>query len=280
MHQGAFNALKASRQRCRFPKKSKQHRRGKFAALNCGISHGGGQTVRRRPLIIFPLLTWLWAQKPGNLYHSAINSRQLNKLLANSCIKRIAGHSSAAFAAWAPKLYTYYENHLDQLLDSDPVLQRNFPNSVWSAAAFNFGPRTITRRHRDYANLPFGWCGVTALGDFDPKQGGHLVLWSMKLVIEFPPGSTILLPSAVIPHSNTPISHREQRASLTQFTAGGLFRWVDQGFQLKATYMAGLTEEQEEEDSRAMEERCKLGLKLFSTAESLPADLSAFNGRI
>lgn len=174
----------------------------------------------------------------------------------------------------------YYEDHRDKLLENDPSLRRNFANSIWSAAAFNFGPRTITRRHRDCANLPFGWCGITSLGDFDPKQGGHLVLWTLKLVIEFPPGSTILVPSAVIPHSNTPISRRETRASFTQFTAGGLFRWVDQGFQLKEQYMAGLTDEQREEDLRAMEERCRLGLSLFSTLESLPADQTSFNARI
>ena len=204
----------------------------------------------------------------------------MDELLAHDSIKRIAGFSSAAFAAWAPKLYMYYEDHLDALLHHDPELQRNFPNSIWSAAAFNFGPRTVTRRHRDCANVPFGWCGVTSLGDFDPKQGGHLVLWTLKLVIEFPPGSTILLPSAVIPHSNTPISKREQRASFTQYTAGGLVRWVEQGFQLKADFLAGLAEEQRVAEVRAAAERCKLGLSLFSTLESLPADQTLLNARV
>lgn len=44
--------------------------------------------------------------------------------------------------------------------------------------------------------------------------------------------------------------------------------------------MAGLTDEQREEDLRAMEERCRLGLSLFSTLESLPADQTSFNARI
>ena len=174
----------------------------------------------------------------------------------------------------------YYEDHLNELLDHDHTLRRNFANSIWSAAAFNFGPRTVTRPHRDSANVPFGLCSVTSLGDFDPKQGGHLVLWTLKLVIEFPPGSTVLLPSAVIPHSNTPISKREQRASFTQYTAGGLIRWVEQGFQLKANFLAGLTEEQRAADLHAAQARCKLGLSLFSTLKSLPADQTQLNARI
>ena len=64
------------------------------------------------------------------------------------------------------------------------------------------------------------------LGDFDPTKGSHLVLWECKLVIEFPPGSTILIPSAIITHSNVPIQAGEKRYSVTQYATGVLFRWV------------------------------------------------------
>lgn len=125
---------------------------------------------------------------------------------------RIAGFASAAFATWAPKLFAYYGESIDDLMVHHP-LKKNFSNSVWSSAAFNFGPRTVTAKHRDYANIPFGWCSVTALGQFDPKEGAHMVMWEMKLVIQFPSGSTIHLPSAAVSHSNTPIRKGETRAS-------------------------------------------------------------------
>ncbi len=102
--------------------------------------------------------------------------------------KRIAGYSSKALLSWAPKLHEFYRKELDDLLKSNPDLRRNFSNSVWAATAFNFGPRTCSLRHRDFANLPFGWCSITSLGDFDPTKGGHLVLWELGLIIEFPPG--------------------------------------------------------------------------------------------
>ncbi|KAK0458714.1 uncharacterized protein EV420DRAFT_1620489 [Desarmillaria tabescens] len=118
------------------------------------------------------------------------------------------------------------------LLLSDDSLILNFANSIFCACTFNFGPKTATFEHMDSGNLPFGWCSVTVLGRFNPKQGGHLILWDLKLVIEFPPGSTILFPSAILRHSNTPIGCGETRYSFTQYTSGGLFRWVDQGLQL------------------------------------------------
>lgn len=123
-----------------------------------------------------------------------------------------------------PDLYNYYDGSFKDLIDSDQRLERLFDESIWAAAGYNFGPHTITAKHRDFANLPFGICSITALGNYDPTLGGHIVLWDLGLVIEFPPGSTILIPSAAIAHSNTPVACHENRASFTQFTAGGLFR--------------------------------------------------------
>jgi hypothetical protein len=93
---------------------------------------------------------------------------------------------------------------MDQIHDWNPNLTRNFSAtvSVFATATFNFGPQTVTFPHLDFVNLPWGWCTITALGDFDPNKGGHLILWDLKLIICFPPGSTILIPSALIRHSN------------------------------------------------------------------------------
>ncbi len=112
--------------------------------------------------------------------------------------------------------------HLKELLLNDNNLVLDFTNSIFATCTFNFGPRTICFEHMDSRNLPFGWCAITALGRFNPQKGGHFVLWDLKLVIEFPPGSTILIPSAVLCHSNTAISRKETRYSFTQYTVGGV----------------------------------------------------------
>ncbi|KAJ7654162.1 hypothetical protein B0H17DRAFT_1214488 [Mycena rosella] len=64
---------------------------------------------------------------------------------------------------------------------------------------------------------------------------GHLVLWDLKLVIRFPPGSTILILSAILRHSNVLIQANETRYSFTQFTTAGLFCWVDNSFKSDLT---------------------------------------------
>ncbi|KAF8197638.1 hypothetical protein K438DRAFT_1967188 [Mycena galopus ATCC 62051] len=115
--------------------------------------------------------------------------------------------------------------------------------SVFAAITFNFGPRTVTYPHLDFANLAWGWCAITALGNFDPDKGGHLILWDLKLIIRFPPGSTILIPSALMRHSNTSIQTHETRFSFTQYTSAGIFRFVENGFQSdEAVYSGGLSD--------------------------------------
>ena len=108
----------------------------------------------------------------------------------------------------------------------DPLLKFPYKNHPFAALTFNLGPAACTVPHKDLKNLSFAWCAVTSLGSYDHTKGGHLVLWDLKLVIEFPPFSTILIPSAILCHSNTSIGPTERRSSVTQYNSEGLFRWV------------------------------------------------------
>lgn len=142
-----------------------------------------------------------------------------------------------------------------------PRLKRIFPKSVYPSCAFNFGPCVWTSKHRDILNCPFGWCAIQALGSFNPTTGGHLVLWELKLVIEFPPASLVLIPSATVTHSNVPTAEGELRASFTQYCAGGLFRYVDYGFRKEKD----LSKKDYEEMCRIRGSRWETGLSLLST---------------
>ncbi|KAJ7244803.1 hypothetical protein B0H12DRAFT_995993, partial [Mycena haematopus] len=208
----AFHFIRREGLGAHFPASMQHHRRGLFAAINVGLTHGKGQ----------PTPTWL-----NNKEYTGLAAR----LLAQKDIIRMANFASAAFALWAPRLHAYYVDYNQRLSAHLPHLHRPFPKSVFSCAAFNFGPRVRTFKHRDVCNLPFGWCAIQALGEFDATKGGHLVLWDIKVVVEFPAGALILLPSATVAHSNVPVQATEERISFTQFTAGGLFRYVDNGFQ-------------------------------------------------
>ena len=160
-------------------------------------------------------------------------------------------------------MHDHYLRYLEALLEKMPELRRIFHGSAFPTAAFNFGPNVWTYKHRDVMNCPFGWCAIQALGRFDPTKGGHLILWELGLVIEFPPGSLILIPSAMLTHSNTPVAEGDIRASFTQYCPGGLFRFVDYGFRKE--------EDLKKQDPALYEEiRCvrpdrwKIGLSLLS----------------
>lgn len=174
----------------------------------------------------------------------------------------------AAFQLWSPKMHAYYRECL-AVVEEATGESRNFAGSVFACASMNFGPRVRSFMHRDPLNLPFGWCAITALGEFDSTKGGHLILWDLKLAIEFPPASTILIPSATLTHSNTAVyGSNESRLSLAQYTAGGIFRWVDNGCQTEGELRAS--------DKKAYarmlelkETRWKMGLAMYSKQEDL-----------
>ncbi|KAF9643072.1 hypothetical protein BDM02DRAFT_3104900 [Thelephora ganbajun] len=159
-------------------------------------------------------------------------------LLKNQDIGRISRYANCAFKDLALYLHQFYRDKMDQLMERNRELTTPFQNSVFACVAFNFGPRVVAIPHRDHVNLAYGWCSITALGDFDHKVGGHMVLPDLKLAIEFPAGSTILIPSAAFTHYNLPIGSEETRRLMTQFSAGGLFRWITYGCQKKGVALA------------------------------------------
>ena len=101
---------------------------------------------------------------------------------------------------------------------------------IFPCRTFNVDTQSISWPHTDQGNLAQGWCSITPLGNFNPVTGGHLVLWSLGLVIEFPPGCTALIPSSIVCHSNTSLKPGEVRHCIVQYASGRLFRWVDNGF--------------------------------------------------
>ncbi|KAJ7021116.1 hypothetical protein C8F04DRAFT_1195797 [Mycena alexandri] len=150
------------------------------------------------------------------------------------------------------------------------VLLNNKTNTTICAAmlanwAFHriIGFSNFTRLHIDAANLVWGWCCITAFGIFNPDLGGHLILWDLRLVIRFPPGSTIMIPSALLRHSNISIQQGETRYSFTQFSAGGLFRWVENGNRSDKAFFANASAAELRARENARGQRWENGLKMF-----------------
>ncbi|RPD55261.1 hypothetical protein L226DRAFT_470756, partial [Lentinus tigrinus ALCF2SS1-7] len=246
----AARAMKDLRREYRFAANPKPNRRGDYPIVTVGISYGGGQK---------------W---PSNMAQTKHNSRVVSNILKHPAIKRVAGFINTAFQLYAPDVHEHYHACLNDLLKSDPTLTRPFDNSVFAAGTFNLGARVATKVHLDHMNLATGWCGIIALGDFDPTTGGHLALWDLKLLLQFPPGAVIFIPSAILRHSNVAVSAHETRLSFTQYTAGGLFRWRDCGFRSKKAFEnAGL------QDTQGGENRFREGVARFSKWEDLMASV-------
>ncbi|KAG6905726.1 hypothetical protein DXG01_001100 [Tephrocybe rancida] len=191
------------------------HKRGDFPAINVGVTMGIGATY------------------PTNLA-AGNHSGMLRRFLSNKDIVRIANFTDAAFNLWAPDVHKQYRDNLFPLFKKLPYLHRIFARSIYPAAAFNLGPSVFTVAHRDGRNVPGGWCGIQALGTFDATKGGHIVFPSLKLVVEFPPGALILIPSATLTHANIPVQDGDCRASFTQYCSGGLFRYTECGYRTEA----------------------------------------------
>ncbi|KAK7433791.1 hypothetical protein VKT23_020560 [Stygiomarasmius scandens] len=192
-------------------------RRRVLKYLTAGYSFGGGQK----------------APKHFNL--SAREEELLQPLLSSQAFARIAGHINAAFATWAPRLHAHYSESLRRYCEHDPNFSPNFPSSVFAAATFNLDEQTLTAEHLDYFNFLFGLCSVTALGDFNPTVGAHMILWDLQVVIEFPPGTSMLIPSCWCWHSNSAMTKGGVRHSFVQYSAGGLFRYDNDGMRTWAS---------------------------------------------
>jgi hypothetical protein len=176
---------------------------------------------------------------------------------------------SATFLLWNKDVYEHYQTRLNALYAKLPHLRRNFERSIFPAAAINFGPQVCTYGHKDVQNCPFGWCVIQALGSFDPTAGGHIILWELGLIIEFPPNSTIFIPSAMVTHSNCPTGKDETRVSFTQYCAGGLLTYVDNGFRTEKEFRV--------EDPTGFQAMCKAkvlrwgeGLRLLPQHKNVP----------
>ncbi|PPR07437.1 hypothetical protein CVT24_007572 [Panaeolus cyanescens] len=196
-----------------------RHRRGPFPAVAFGLSYGGGQMTAQRLSL-------------GSL------GPMVDRIMAHEDIKRIASYADSAFQLWAPRLHAYYRETLLKVLKKTGQ-RANFEGSAYAATSVNLGDRVCCYKHRDCVNLAFGWCAITALGKFDATKGGHFVIWELKMVIEFPSGATLLMPSAAFHHSNSrTLGVGEIRQSITQYTAGGIFRWVENGFMSEERLLA------------------------------------------
>ncbi|KAK7022647.1 hypothetical protein R3P38DRAFT_3317727 [Favolaschia claudopus] len=230
------------------------HRRGRFFVLRSGVSHGGGQAC------------------PKNASISPACQPLVDNLLGNKSVRRICGFQSSAFKTWAPKLFKDYVTDLRDLFNHDPKLRSNFTNSIFPSVTFNVGPQSASFEHLDDKNRGLGWCAITSAGNFDATKSALLYLKELRLVVDFPSSATSFIPSAVVHHGNTPLASHETRYSITQYAAGGLFRYVQYKFRTAKKVVAAGGDRLKRSFDGPPGKRLDIGLSLFSKPEELESD--------
>ncbi|KAJ7094132.1 hypothetical protein C8R44DRAFT_645582, partial [Mycena epipterygia] len=246
---------------CIYRTEHPSHRRGHFVSVTFGGSLGGGQ------------------MRPGNVYSGSVLHRISRRIRRNCNVWHIMGLQSSALAYYEPKLFRYMCSALKGVFEHHPYLKHNFSNSIFPTATCNCGPDAVTFEHRDYHNFSHGLCGITSGGHFDATKGGHIYLGQLRLVIEFPSGASMLIPSACVDHGNTPIQPGGTRYLMTQYAAGGLFRWAAYGYQTAKSLLSkpGGAQMRQAFDGEPGS-RWQWALDLFSKYDQLDADRAAVFG--
>jgi hypothetical protein len=132
---------------------------------------------------------------------------------------------------WFPEVHDYYWHTMNSLSEFDPRLSLPSPYIPFPAFTINLGSQVVTEWHVDSMNLAHGLCMDVAFGDFNYREGGHVILYEPRLIVELPAGHPFIFGSGGIIHANIPIGEGETRMSVTGYAAGGHFRFVDQGFR-------------------------------------------------
>jgi hypothetical protein len=172
---------------------------------------------------------------------------------------------------YGSRTFKYIKATVEEVRARQPELRRHYDDKsgVFPCRTFNLGENTVTHPHLDKMNLAQGWCSVTALGSFNPDFGGDLVLWDFGLTVRFPPGSTILIPSSLLVHSNASIKQGETRLSIVQYAAGGIFRWADNNYLTERECLVKATEEDRASREVRQKNRWENATKMFSKIEDL-----------
>ncbi|KAK7001860.1 hypothetical protein R3P38DRAFT_2381067, partial [Favolaschia claudopus] len=148
------------------------------------------------------------------------------------------------FKLFCPAAYDTLNEDKEDMLRHNP--NAYYPNeaSVFPAATMELGgPHFNIHDHRgDLRDMePAGWNILTALGKYSAFRGGHVIFWELGLVIQFPPGSSILLPAGLIHYSFVKVDDHETRFSMLQWAGAGVRRFLDNGGRLDMEFAAKAT---------------------------------------
>ncbi|KAJ7607458.1 hypothetical protein DFH06DRAFT_1018547, partial [Mycena polygramma] len=174
---------------------------------------------------------------------------------------------------FAPRLYSHLDQTKDAVLENEWDLRDNCYGGAFPAMEFFLGSGESPPRLDDL-DMPWAWRALTALGDYNPRWGGELILWEEKKVIKFPPGSMFLFPGCFIRYSFTQVREGEAQYTFGQYAHCGLFRYVESGFRSEAEFEASAWTAEREARDKLRDARMAMALGMYSHIDELYAQTS------
>ncbi|KAJ7638253.1 hypothetical protein FB45DRAFT_1023053 [Roridomyces roridus] len=214
---GAHAMMQERLPHLRLTRERLRHRRTRheFAAVSRGPSYGTGQT------------------EPGELCNNVTNTQITDELLAHEFFKCISGFANSLFAMWAPRLYAYYQMQMEKLC-TWKSMRWNFPGCAFAGATFNFGPKTITAPHVDFANLAWGWCFITATRHPFPSWVHRAHSLGARQALKYPNWSErntelICAPDSAFDNASADVKAQRAAAEEARWEEGvGMFSTLDE----------------------------------------------------
>ncbi|KAJ7021075.1 hypothetical protein C8F04DRAFT_1274144 [Mycena alexandri] len=139
--------------------------------------------------------------RPQNVQGPVVSMEHVAVALLRSSptIQTIASFQNSALRQVAPRAWSganqaieaVLEHDLDLRLPFDIPNQRPHQPTAFSRVEYRFATKGFPSQERD--SVEGGLCALTALGNYPPNEG-ELILWEDQTVLNFPCGSTFLLP--------------------------------------------------------------------------------------
>ncbi|KAJ7890041.1 hypothetical protein B0H13DRAFT_1512087, partial [Mycena leptocephala] len=173
---------------------------GEYKSISAGVGYTEGE------------------QGPTNVQPQRVRDiLALDYLKRHEGVSRLSQFGNDLFSAFSPCGFALASSQTETIFEAHPSLARLFPGA-WTSWTFDLGPQTVTRPQSSHHQIRWCWIAITALGNFDPAHGGHLILWDLGRILTFPPGMTMLLPP-LLEYSIAKIRPGETRYSFTQYAA-------------------------------------------------------------
>ncbi|KAJ7766824.1 hypothetical protein B0H16DRAFT_1717164 [Mycena metata] len=200
-------------------------------------------------------------------YATILNALVFFQMFTGLAMLRLISYGNRLLEALVPAAFNTLDIEKDTFLQHDPKALYPCSSSVFSAATVEFGPHLQATNRRHQAG---SWSILVALGKYVGRLGGHIILWDLGLVVAFPPGSCILIPTGIIRYSFVKVRPHETRYSVVQWAGAGIGRWFGNGHRSDIEFAANATREQHKARQGERELVQDAALAAFPDEDDLP----------